>query len=126
MNEIERIISGSLTDPEWHAVIFLALFIFSVTEFLKRAWRRLAPVRFNYEDVYFIAAGAGMVGGYFIWPINSKLHWSIAGVIVAFLTAIAHRWVIFWIRWKLPALAKIISSNPARGDRRQPPEIDDD
>jgi len=112
VDEWQQIIYRSLNQPEWRGVLHVSLFVFSVTEFLKRAWRRIG-LFYNYADVWFLATFVGLLGSFYLWPPDSNIPWFIAGLIISGAVSFAHRFILIAIRWKFPELGAIIT-----GDRR--------
>jgi len=98
-----------LTLPEWVALAWILLVIFSFTESFKRMLTLYMAKKKRKQALYFCSFITGFIFSFLIWPEGQTIPWFIAGAVSGPLSNFLHYILIVVIKWKFPRLALILS-----------------
>jgi len=98
-----------LSVPEWIALAWILIVIFSFTESFKRMLTLYMSKKKRKAALYVCAGLTGFVFSFLLWPKINTIPWFVAGIISGPLSNFLHYVLIVAIKWKFPGLALILS-----------------
>ncbi len=106
---ILNVLQMLLTIPEWIALAWILIVIFSFTESFKRMLTLYMTKKKRKAALYVCAGLTGFVFSFLLWPDNPSVPWFVAGIVSGPLSNFLHYILIVAIKWKFPKLALILS-----------------